>query len=205
MKKGELRYPLPPEGQPSKKPKKVVTISLLDDDEDDEYNNDDYDDPQESSSGGISPSQQATNSPQNINKTSEDKDKNKSNEVRYWKEGWYLWMTKSRWASQERIDLMMLDLDKQTQWLQAKEQEEQAWAEQQQQREKHRRQEEEESLKSGTPVSSHVQPSTFEEEAHNPDSINNNNNVPRPPYPTPYVPSQYFASHLSIFPLYSST
>ena len=54
-------------------------------------------------------------------------------------------MTKSRWASQERIDLMMLDLDKQTQWLQAKEQEEQAWAEQQQQREKHRRQEEEES------------------------------------------------------------
>ncbi|KAH8115453.1 hypothetical protein DFH11DRAFT_1840844 [Phellopilus nigrolimitatus] len=50
--------------------------------------------------------------------------------VRYWQEGWYIWMSKHRWAAQERLDLMMLDLEKQTNWIRMKESEEHAWAEQ---------------------------------------------------------------------------
>ncbi|KAI5117197.1 hypothetical protein M0805_004967 [Coniferiporia weirii] len=58
--------------------------------------------------------------------------------VRYWREGWYVWMTKNRWAAQERMDLMMLDLEKQTAWMRTKEQEERAWAEVQRVRERER-------------------------------------------------------------------
>ena len=31
-------------------------------------------------------------------------------DVKNWEEGWYIWTSKSRWASQERIDSMKLDL-----------------------------------------------------------------------------------------------
>ncbi|THH06970.1 hypothetical protein EW145_g3712 [Phellinidium pouzarii] len=58
--------------------------------------------------------------------------------VRYWKEGWYIWMTKNRWAAQEKMDLMMFDLDKQTAWMRTKEQEERAWAEKEAQIERER-------------------------------------------------------------------
>ncbi|THH30876.1 hypothetical protein EUX98_g3327 [Antrodiella citrinella] len=37
-------------------------------------------------------------------------------EVKYWKEGWYLWMSQSRWAAQEKMDLMMCGLEKQSEW-----------------------------------------------------------------------------------------
>jgi hypothetical protein len=37
-------------------------------------------------------------------------------EVKYWKEGWYLWYSKSRWAAQEKVDLMMHDLPTQVGW-----------------------------------------------------------------------------------------
>ncbi|TCD66540.1 hypothetical protein EIP91_001261 [Steccherinum ochraceum] len=37
-------------------------------------------------------------------------------EVKYWKEGWYLWMSQSRWAAQEKMDLMMCDLERQAEW-----------------------------------------------------------------------------------------
>ncbi|KAH8087871.1 hypothetical protein BXZ70DRAFT_955478 [Cristinia sonorae] len=37
-------------------------------------------------------------------------------EQKYWKEGWYLWMSQSRWAAQEKMDLMMCDLEKQAEW-----------------------------------------------------------------------------------------
>ncbi|EJD07955.1 uncharacterized protein FOMMEDRAFT_138040 [Fomitiporia mediterranea MF3/22] len=53
----------------------------------------------------------------------------KERDEKYWEEGWYVWMTKSRWAAQEKMDLMMLDLEKQAEWVRMKEQEERAWAE----------------------------------------------------------------------------
>lgn len=37
-------------------------------------------------------------------------------EVKYWKEGWYIWYSKSRWAAQEKLDLMMHDLFTQVGW-----------------------------------------------------------------------------------------
>ncbi|KAI0759978.1 hypothetical protein BD413DRAFT_674761 [Trametes elegans] len=37
-------------------------------------------------------------------------------DVRYWKAGWYLWWSRSRWAAQERMDLMRRSLEKQTEW-----------------------------------------------------------------------------------------
>jgi len=42
-------------------------------------------------------------------------------DVKNWEEGWYLWTTKSRWASQERMDTMQLDLEQQTKWMRKKE------------------------------------------------------------------------------------
>lgn len=49
--------------------------------------------------------------------------------VRYWEEGWYIWGTKSRWAAQEKMDLMMMDLDRQTSWMRSKEDNERDWYE----------------------------------------------------------------------------
>jgi len=46
----------------------------------------------------------------------------------HWKEGWYLWMSKSRWAAQEKMDLMMLDLEKQAEWQKYKEKVNEEWA-----------------------------------------------------------------------------
>ena len=55
-------------------------------------------------------------------------------DVRFWEEGWYIWMSRSRWAAQEKMDLMMLDLERQTTWIRAKEQEEKAWYDSEMQR-----------------------------------------------------------------------
>lgn len=55
-------------------------------------------------------------------------------DVRFWQEGYYVWFTKNRWAAQEKLDLMMLDLAHQTNWIRAKEQEERAWFDNQKQR-----------------------------------------------------------------------
>lgn len=46
----------------------------------------------------------------------------------FWKEGWYLWTSKSRWAAQEKMDLMMLDLEKQAEWQKYKEHVNEDWA-----------------------------------------------------------------------------
>jgi len=55
-------------------------------------------------------------------------------DVRFWEEGWYVWMTKSRWATQEKMDLMLFDLERQTKWMRAKEMDERAWFESEVQR-----------------------------------------------------------------------
>ena len=69
------------------------------------------------------------------------KGKEKEENTKYWEEGWYIWMTKNRWAAQEKMDLMMLDLEKQMNWNKVKELEERVWEESQaqQEREKERR------------------------------------------------------------------
>jgi len=36
--------------------------------------------------------------------------------AKHWEEGWYLWYSKSRWAAQEKIDLMMHDLAVHSNW-----------------------------------------------------------------------------------------
>ena len=48
--------------------------------------------------------------------------------ARHWKEGWYIWTSKNRWATQEKIDLMMCDLERQTEWQKYKERVNQEWA-----------------------------------------------------------------------------
>lgn len=48
-------------------------------------------------------------------------------ELKYWREGWYLWMSKSRWAAQEKMDLMMCDLEKQAEWQKYKEKVTEEW------------------------------------------------------------------------------
>lgn len=54
----------------------------------------------------------------------------RTRDVCYWQEGWYVWMTKNSWAVQERVEVMALDLEKQTEWMRVKEEERRAWAEQ---------------------------------------------------------------------------
>jgi hypothetical protein len=98
-----LKYPLPPEGQPS------YSASYSDDlDSDPDQNNDHR---------------------QSYNSSWRRNGERDSSNVRYWQEGWYVWMTKNRWAAQEKMDLMMLDLEKQTAWQRSKEQEAKSWAE----------------------------------------------------------------------------
>ncbi|KAI8974008.1 hypothetical protein BD414DRAFT_498841 [Trametes punicea] len=48
-------------------------------------------------------------------------------ELKYWKAGWYLWWSKSRWAAQERMDLMRRSLGSQTEWQQMKERRNEEW------------------------------------------------------------------------------
>ncbi|OBZ69899.1 hypothetical protein A0H81_10522 [Grifola frondosa] len=54
--------------------------------------------------------------------------------ARHWDEGRYLWFSKSRWAAQEKIDLMMCDLERQAEWQKFKEQSNEDWAHQTQRR-----------------------------------------------------------------------
>ncbi|KAI0629073.1 hypothetical protein C8Q77DRAFT_1212880 [Trametes polyzona] len=49
-------------------------------------------------------------------------------DLRYWKAGWYLWWSKSRWAAQERFDLMRRSLESQTEWQRLKERRNEEWA-----------------------------------------------------------------------------
>jgi len=49
-------------------------------------------------------------------------------EVRHWKAGWYLWLSKSRWAAQEKMDLMMCDLERQAEWQKYKQRVNSEWA-----------------------------------------------------------------------------
>ncbi|KAI0827860.1 hypothetical protein BC628DRAFT_1317127 [Trametes gibbosa] len=49
-------------------------------------------------------------------------------DLRYWKAGWYLWWSRSRWAAQERMDLMRRSLDNQTEWQRLKERRNEEWA-----------------------------------------------------------------------------
>ncbi|KAH9856046.1 hypothetical protein C2E23DRAFT_866592 [Lenzites betulinus] len=49
-------------------------------------------------------------------------------DLRYWKAGWYLWWSRSRWAAQERMDLMRRSLDSQSEWQRLKERRNDEWA-----------------------------------------------------------------------------
>ena len=49
-------------------------------------------------------------------------------ETKYWREGWYLWWSSSRWAAQEKLDLMRRDLEGQTEWQKLKDRRNDEWA-----------------------------------------------------------------------------
>ncbi|RPD53412.1 hypothetical protein L226DRAFT_540469 [Lentinus tigrinus ALCF2SS1-7] len=49
-------------------------------------------------------------------------------ETRYWQEGWYLWWSGSRWAAQEKLDLMRRDLEGQSEWQRLKDRRNDEWA-----------------------------------------------------------------------------
>ncbi|KAI0739505.1 hypothetical protein C8Q80DRAFT_1067212, partial [Daedaleopsis nitida] len=46
---------------------------------------------------------------------------------KYWQEGWYLWWTTSRWAAQEKLDLMRRDLEGQDEWQRLKDRRNDEW------------------------------------------------------------------------------
>ncbi|TBU23834.1 hypothetical protein BD311DRAFT_673080 [Dichomitus squalens] len=49
-------------------------------------------------------------------------------ETKHWREGWYIWWSSSRWAAQEKLDLMRRDLEGQTDWQKLKERRNDEWA-----------------------------------------------------------------------------
>ncbi|RDX41421.1 hypothetical protein OH76DRAFT_1412160 [Lentinus brumalis] len=49
-------------------------------------------------------------------------------ETKYWQEGWYLWWSNSRWAVQEKLDLMRRDLEGQSEWQRLKDRRNDEWA-----------------------------------------------------------------------------
>ena len=68
-----------------------------------------------------------------VGETPESQGQAPQDDVRYWEEGYYLWFSKSRWATQERLDLMMTSLERQAQWDKYKQDRTEAWEQQQQQ------------------------------------------------------------------------
>lgn len=44
----------------------------------------------------------------------------RTGETEVWKQGWYLWMSKNKWAVQEKMDSMMSDLERQAEWVKMK-------------------------------------------------------------------------------------
>jgi len=88
----EVKYLLPPEGQRTKRESGAISLKNASED----ILADDA--PSSSSS-------------------SKDEDKERN-----WEPGWYLWSTKSRWAVQEHIDMMKLDLKTQEDWRKYKDQ-----------------------------------------------------------------------------------
>ncbi|KAF9817070.1 hypothetical protein IEO21_03652 [Rhodonia placenta] len=55
-------------------------------------------------------------------------------EARRWEEGYYLWLSRSRWAAQEKLDLMQSDLERQAWWQRYKQQATERWEEQERRR-----------------------------------------------------------------------
>ncbi|PCH36666.1 hypothetical protein WOLCODRAFT_140552 [Wolfiporia cocos MD-104 SS10] len=69
-----------------------------------------------------------------IGETREDGEEPPPEDVRHWEEGYYLWLSKSRWATQEKLDLMMNDLERQSEWQRYKERMTEQWEQQERQR-----------------------------------------------------------------------
>jgi hypothetical protein len=57
-------------------------------------------------------------------------------DAKHWEEGWYIWITKSRLAASEKLDLMSCDLERQTNWLETKEKRMRDWKEWQEKQQK---------------------------------------------------------------------
>ena len=104
VKTVDMKYPLPPEGQ---KPLRFFPwVSVANHP------------PRQNSDGTISQPQEYSSSNQ---------------PTRYWEEGWYMWMSKSRWGAQEKLDLMLQDLEAQTEWYDYKAKAQAAWQKKQDQ------------------------------------------------------------------------
>ncbi len=100
----DAKYPLPPEGQPISEDHSSSSQSSEGQEWDEEYQW-----TPSVSNNGVGP-----------------------RNSRYWKTGWYFWYSKSRWAAQEKMDLMMCDLAKQAEWQKYKDRMNAEWAEQEQ-------------------------------------------------------------------------
>lgn len=100
----ELQYPLPPEGQPV--PKTDASIGFFGGGSGD------------GGDGGGEDDEDAILKarPRMVGK---DHERPPS---KFWQEGWYLWASKSKYGAQEKIDLMMCDLERQTDWMKYKKQ-----------------------------------------------------------------------------------
>jgi len=69
-----------------------------------------------------------------IGETEHESGRGNPEEVRHWDEGYYVWFSKSRWAAQEKMDLMMYNLERHAAWQRYKQQVTEKWEQQERQR-----------------------------------------------------------------------
>ena len=120
----ESQIPLPPEGQ--RLPHWLTGRPKPADDAagDDGMDGDDDDDPFSSGKGWKS----VVNDVQREHRPTVDTStRQKEEDMEVWKQGWYLWMTKNKWAVQEKMDSMMSDLERQAEWVKMKKDVNEEW------------------------------------------------------------------------------
>lgn len=119
----DTKVPLPPEGQ--RLPGWLTGKRRAGDDEAGDANEmDDIDDFDPSTSKGW---KSIVNDVQREEQAIHSSSKAQETETEVWKAGWYVWLTRNKWAAQEKMDGMMTDLERQAEWARMKRDVNQEW------------------------------------------------------------------------------
>ncbi|EKM53453.1 uncharacterized protein PHACADRAFT_259849 [Phanerochaete carnosa HHB-10118-sp] len=119
---GDTRVPLPPEGQ--RLPSWLTGKQRVGDSGADDTEVDDLDDYDPMGNKGW---KNIVNDVQHESQAIRSGAKAQETDPEVWKAGWYVWLTKNKWAVQEKMDGMMTDLERQAEWARMKHDVNQEW------------------------------------------------------------------------------
>ncbi|GJE91449.1 hypothetical protein PsYK624_075990 [Phanerochaete sordida] len=117
----ETKVPLPPEGQ--RLPSWLTGKRRADDDSREE----DLDDLDDLDPAGGKGWKSIVNDVEREGQPMRSGTKVQETDPEVWKAGWYLWLSKNKWAVQEKMDGMMTDLERQAEWTKMKRDVNQEW------------------------------------------------------------------------------